>query len=380
MRRIIAAAAALLTAGGLSLGWTIARRLTAPVGPRNFDLTIRDVEVDGDRRLLVLDRTRETAARGVYNLWVETGEWVRVSDEVLDRSSDQIARVVTDAANDFLAFAGDRFSWSGIYFANPADAGLSATDVSIDTGAGVAPAWLIEGEENGSTWAIHIHGLGSSRAGTLRGAQVATELGYTSVIVSYRNDGEGPRLGTGRSTLGLTESEDAEAAVEHAIQNGAQRIVLFGWSMGAAIALRVASRARERGVIAGLVLDSPVLNWIDVIKANCARSGLPGAAGNLATPWLTFGPFARMVGLPSAIPLREFDWVQRAEELTVPMLILHGVRDDSAPINVSEALRDRRPDLVQLESFDAGHTLAWNSDPSRWRYAVSAWLAKQLPS
>ncbi|MDJ0334895.1 alpha/beta fold hydrolase [Salinibacterium sp. G-O1] len=380
MRRIIAEGAALLTAGGLSLGGTIARRLTAPVGPRNFDLTIRDVEVDGDRRLLVLDRTRETAARGVYNLWFETGDWVRVSDEVLDRGTDRIARVVMDSANDFLACAGDRFSWSGIYFANSADAGLSATDVSIDTVAGAAPAWLIEGEEDCSTWAIHIHGLGSTRAGTLRGAQVAAELGYTSLVISYRNDGEGPRFGTGCSTLGFTEAEDAVAAVDFAIQNGAQRIVLFGWSMGAAIALRIASRTRERGVIAGLVLDSPVLNWIDVIKANCARSGLPAAAGNLATLWLTLGPLARMTGLPSAIPLREFDWVQFAEELTVPMLILHGAKDDSAPINVSEALRDRRPDLVQLESFDAGHTLAWNSDPSRWRSAVSAWLAKQLPS
>lgn len=206
MRRIIAAGAALLTAGGLGLGWTIARRLTAPVGPRNFDLTIRDVEVDGDRRLLVLDRTRETAARGVYNLWFETGDWVRISDEVIDRGSDQIARVVTDAANDFLPSADDRFSWSGIYFANPADAGLSAREIPINTPAGAASAWLIEGEEDCSTWAIHIHGLGSTRAGTLRGAQVAAEMGYTSLVISYRNDGEGPRFGTGCSMLGFTEA------------------------------------------------------------------------------------------------------------------------------------------------------------------------------
>lgn len=375
MRRIIAAGAALLTAGGLSLGWTIARRLTAPVGPRNFDLTIRDVEVDGDRRLLVLDRTRQTAARGAYNLWFETGEWVRISDEVLDRGSDQIARVVTDAANDLLPSAGDRFSWSGIYFANPADAGLSAREIPINTPAGAASAWLIEGEEDRATWAIHIHGLGSSRAGTLRGAQIAAEMGFTSLVISYRNDGEGPRFGTGRSMLGFTEAEDTEAAVDYAIQNGAQRIVLFGWSMGAAIALRVASRMRDPGVVAGLVLDSPVLDWAEVIKANCARSGLPAAAGYLATPWLMLGWLARMVGLPGSIPLREFDWVRRAEELTVPMLILHSARDDSAPINVSEALRDRRPDLVQLESFDAGHTLAWNSDRTRWRSAVSSWLS-----
>lgn len=380
MRRIIAVGTALLTAGGLGLGWTIARRLTAPVGPRNFDLTIRDVEVDGDRRLLVLDRTRETAARGVYNLWFETGDWVRVSDEVLDRGTDRIARIVVHAANDFFASAGDRFSWSGIYFANPADAGLSAREIPITTPAGAASAWLIEGEADRSTWAIHIHGLGSSRAGTLRGAQVAAGMGYTSLVISYRNDGEGPRFDTGRSMLGFMEAEDAEAAVDHALQNGAHRIVLFGWSMGAAIALRAASRARARGEIAAVVLDSPVLDWGEVIKANCARSGLPAVAGHLATPWLTLDPLARMVGLPGAIPLRELDWGRRAEELTVPTLILHGDRDDSAPISASRALRARRPDLVQLESFDAGHTLAWNSDPARWRSAVSAWLAKQLAS
>jgi len=86
-------------------------------------------------------------------------------------------------------------------------------------------------------------------------------MGYTSLIISYRNDGEGPRLGNERSTLGFTEAEDAEAAVDYAVQNGAQRIVLFGWSMGAAIALQVASRTLERGVIVGLVLESPVPPW-----------------------------------------------------------------------------------------------------------------------
>ncbi|WP_028279799.1 alpha/beta fold hydrolase [Arthrobacter sp. H5] len=378
MKRIIAAGATLLTAGGLGLGWTIARRLTAPVGPRDFDLTIRDMEVDGDRRLLILDRTRETAARGVYNLWFETGDWVRVSDEVLDRGSSQIARVVTDAMHDFLPSAGDRFSWSGIYFANPADAGLSAREISINTPAGAASAWLIQGDEDRSTWAIHIHGLGSNRRGTLRGVQVAAEVGYTSLVISYRNDGEGPRLGNERSTLGVAEREDAEAAVDFAVQHGAQRIVLFGWSMGAAIALQVASRARERSVIVGLVLDSPVLNWIDVIKANCARSGLPAVAGHLATPWLTLDPLARMVGLTGAVPLRELDWVQRAAEFTVPTLIIHGTRDDSAPIWGSQALHDLRPDLVELAAFEAGHTLSWNSDPKRWRSTVATWLSARV--
>ena len=81
-----------------------------------------------------------------------------------------------------------------------------------------------------------------------------------------------------------------------------------------------------------------------------------------------------MMGLPNAIQLRELDWARRAEELTVPTLILHGVIDDSAPISNSEALRDRRPDVVTLEAFDAGHTLNWNSDPNRWREAANRFL------
>lgn len=153
---------------------------------------------------------------------------------------------------------------------------------------------------------------------------------------------------------------------------------MFGWSMGAAIALQLSHRSDYAQLVAGLVLDSPVLDWVEVNKANCARSGLPPAAGHLVIPWLTLGPLARMMGLPNAIPLRELDWARRAEEPTVPTLILHGTGDDSVPITAAEALRDRRSGIVELESFDAGHALAWNSDPDRWRTSVSSWLSNHV--
>jgi pimeloyl-ACP methyl ester carboxylesterase len=121
-----------------------------------------------------------------------------------------------------------------------------------------------------------------------------------------------------------------------------------------------------------------VLDWTETIKANCARSGLPGGAGLLAVPWLAVDPLARMVGLPRSIPLRRFDWVIRAADLAIPTLILHGMRDSSAPIRLSQALRDRRRDIVTLETFDTDHTLSWNSDPERWRSAVTTWLGTHL--
>lgn len=33
---------------------------------------------------------------------------------------------------------------------------------------------------------------------------------------------------------------------------------------------------------------------------------------------------------------------------------------------------------VQMETFEARHTMAWNSDPGRWRMCVSAWYSEFL--
>lgn len=371
----LACATALLGAGVAALGWGIARKLTAPITPRDFNLTVRSVERADGRLRLVLDRTASTVAPGVYNLWFEHGGWAQLGADFDDRGPTLVARSVTGTSDDLMPVAGDQVSWSGIFYASPADAGLAHSDVDIVTPAGHAPAWRIDGDP--SIWAIHVHGLGSTRAGTLRGARVATELGLTSLVVSYRNDGEGPQVGNGRSTLGVSEADDVDETIGYAIRRGAERIILFGCSMGAAIALQLAHRPRYQGLIAGLVLDSPVLNWAEVIRANCRRAGLPEGAGTLAMPWLTSELFARMLGLPSALPLDDMNWGKWVHELAVPTLILHGILDDSVPFALSEALRDQRPELVTLESFDAGHTLNWNSDAERWQAAIASWLDRR---
>lgn len=95
VRRRLAVAAALVIAGGASLGWTIARKLTAPVGPRSFGLGVRGVEVEVDCQFLLLDRTRDTEVPGIYNLWFERGGWAQLAEEVLHIELGQIARVVT---------------------------------------------------------------------------------------------------------------------------------------------------------------------------------------------------------------------------------------------------------------------------------------------
>ena len=377
MKVFWALAGAAMAAGvGLSgLGFVIARRLTAPVNGRRFDLAIRGVDNSWEHPIVVLDRTPRTAAPGDYCLILENGGWVQLASEVQDRGPTLVGREVVGESGPGVT-AGQRASWSGIYFQSPAGAGLKSTDVEIQTDVGPAPTWLITPEGSPSTtWAIHIHGLGSTRAGTLRGVQVASEAGLTSLVVTYRNDGEGPRVETGRSELGAAEVDDVRAAVDYALENGARDVILFGWSMGGAIALQLAADPKLRGVVTGLVLDSPIVDWVATIKANCARAGLPAWAGALAVPWLTSRPLARLVGLANHIDLRSFDWIERANELTLPTLILHGTLDTSSPFDLSTRLKALRPDLVDFEPFEAAHTMSWNSDRERWGASACTWLA-----
>jgi len=149
--------------------------------------------------------------------------------------------------------------------------------------------------------------------------------------------------------------------------------------MGAAIALQLAAESKLRVVIIGLVLESPILDWVATIKANCARSGLPAWAGALAVPWLSLPPLARVTGLAVAVSLHSFDWIARADALPVPTLILHGTLDKSSPFPLSSRLSALRPEIVDLVAFDADHTMSWNSDRKRWRTTIFSWLASLAP-
>ena len=110
---------------------------------------------------------------------------------------------------------------------------------------------------------MQVHGRGTTRSEALRAVPVFHALGITSLVVSYRNDGEAPRSRTGTYALGATEWRDVDAAIGFARRRGARRVIVMGWSMGGAIALQLALNSAHRDAIAGLVLDSPVIDWRD---------------------------------------------------------------------------------------------------------------------
>ena len=210
---------------------------------------------DGETQRVILAATPETTVDGVYGFFFDGGlGHARIGRIVSYSPADRtVLREVETVYSGELANAR-RGWWSGAAFPDPAAIGLAAEDVLIDVEGGTAPAWLIRAEPASDevaagVWAIMVHGRGATRQEGLRAVRTARELGMTSLLISYRNDGLAPSASDGRYGLGSTEWRDVEGAIAYALQHGAREVVLFGWSMGGAICLQTADLSRHRQLI-----------------------------------------------------------------------------------------------------------------------------------
>ena len=123
--------------------------------------------------------------------------------------------------------------------------GLPYRDVAVEGELGPMPAWLLEPRAANGRWAVLVHGRGGRREECLRALPVLLQLGFTCLVVTYRNDPARPPAPDGRYNLGLSEWRDVESALEYAAAAGASGAVLGGWSMGGAVVLQTLKQTRD---------------------------------------------------------------------------------------------------------------------------------------
>jgi alpha-beta hydrolase superfamily lysophospholipase len=218
------------------------------------------------------------------------------------------------------------------------------------------------------------------RPETLRAVPIFREAGYNSLVVSYRNDNEAPRSDDFRYALGDREWLDIDAAMRLAVDRGATQIVLVGWSMGGSMALQALTRSAVGDRVTGVMLESPVVDWIAALDFQVRLRRLPVMVRSFVI-LLYKSRWGRVfTGLAEPLDIDRLDFVTRAKELDRPVLILHSDDDGFVPSTASRALAIARPDIVSYEAFEvARHTKLWNYDRDRWEGAIRAWLAK-LPA
>lgn len=360
---------AVLAAGSVRM----ARKVVTPA-PRVPDTRI--LSLDTSAQTITLSRTDDTVLPGRYGLFtVGTADYVKLGS-VLSEDETSVKRKLLTHIGPDARLAPDA-AFSGWYYDKPEQLHLDFTPELIGSTLGPCPAWLFPAGE-GDTWVIQIHGRGTTRAECLRAVPLFHSLGITSLVVSYRNDGEAPRSRSGAYGLGATEWRDVDAAVGFARRRGARRIIVMGWSMGGAIALQLSLNSAHRSVIAGLILESPVVDWRVVLDYQARLLKVPTAVSGLAIGALQTEWAAPLTHAGGAVPFDRLDVVARAAELRHPILILHSDDDGFVPSDASHDLVVARPDLVELQVFEvARHAKLWNYDEQRWTSSIRAWLAKQ---
>lgn len=350
----------------------IARRVVQPAA-RPADVEI--LAVDTGAQTIELTRTPDTELPGRYGLFTTgTHGYVKLG-AVLGADATTVRRklltqIETGARVDRSA------AFSGWYYTSPSELHLRWENVLIGSPAGPCPAWFFPAES--STWVIQVHGRGVTRAECLRAVPVLHAAGLPNLVVSYRNDGEAPRSRSGGYALGALEWRDVDAAISYALRRGAERVVLMGWSMGGAVVLQTALNSGNRGRVAGLILESPVVDWPSVLRFQAKKAGMRAPLPDLAMSALSVPLTARLSGADEAIPFDRLDVVARASELELPILILHSEDDGFVPADASHELQRERPDLVTMPRFSvARHTKLWNYDQTGWSAAITDWLRGQ---
>ncbi|TCL82927.1 putative alpha/beta-fold hydrolase [Curtobacterium sp. PhB142] len=352
----------------------VARAVVTPDRKRTERVPIH--AVDPVRMTVTIERTADTELQGRYSLWFGAGTGHMRVGEVLGATDTTVTRriIAIDAGDPTAARRG---RWGGWFYLTPGELDVPVEDVDIPTPNGPAPAWVVRADDPAAPWAVLVHGRGVTRAETIRAVPVFRAAGYSVVLASWRNDGVAPPSVDGRYGLGSTEWEDVDSVLRWLTAQDAQSVVLMGWSMGGAVVLQTLLRSRFAGLVDGVVLESPVVDWHAVLKSQSQLLRLPRPVRKVAQRLLRTPVLHRLAGLQAPVDLRELDMVTRSDELTVPILLLHSDDDGFVPSSASHDLARARPDLVRLEiQTTARHTKLWNHDADWFDARILAWLTE----
>lgn len=367
-----------LAGGSLALSTRFARKVLTPAARADARVTVLAIADAPDaptgRRVWL--HGPDAALAGEYSFIFDGGaghaKLGAVADRVRIGEQDRVARDVVGIDRGMLR-VGARGRVTGWWYTDPAELGWGAERVMIPVDGGLSWAWIVrpaEGAEQSGRWAVHVHGRGALPEEALRGVAPLARAGVTSLVLAYRNDPGAPRGLGGRYGLGLAERRDVDDAIAWAISHGAKRVTLVGWSMGGTASVLAATRGPFRSAVDGLVLDSPALDWPELLLRQAELVGLPAPFAVLAMGLIQRGWVRGAVPGAKGTDLRRLTSEELARGLRVPTLIHAGPDDSFVPWGSSQRVAALRPELVTLREAAGEHVKLWNVDPEGWERAT----------
>jgi hypothetical protein len=228
----------------------------------------------------------------------------------------------------------------------PSDLGLAYEDLTLTAIDGARlHAWFLPGRAAAPVTVLFLHGNAGNISHRFDKLAVLRALGADVLIVDYRGYGRS----TGRPDEGGTY-RDADAAYEHLTGKRAldpHRLVLYGESLGAAVAVDLAARRP----VGGLIMESAFSSAVEV--------------GRELFPFL-----------PASLLVRNrYDNVAKIGRVRAPVLLLHSRDDEFFGWHHPQRLYEAAHPPKQLIELRGGHNDAFLVSGAAFAEALKGFLA-----
>ena len=242
-------------------------------------------------------------------------------------------------------------------------------DIFYESDVGEFPAYLTTNGDNGIV--IFVHGFRGNYARevfSLMRAKDFEELGYRSMIISYRNDRGLPKDPSGIYQYGVTEWTDIDAAVNEARKYN-DNIVLFGISGGGGPVSSWIQNTNDLSKVSGIIYEAPVISFWESVEVN-------GAA---RFPWLPkalFSYFKIFTEIRYGVDFDSMDFREAVINSSIPTLLFHGDDDEWVPVEMSDLIAESRDvNFTYIRYENVGHVTSWNADPDNYFYQLNEFLS-----
>ena len=263
-------------------------------------------------------------------------------------------------------------SWSGQasegVYTPESVSGLDYEIISYTSDLGEFPSYLTTEGEKGIVIFIHgFRGDYSREVFALMRSGDLNDLGYRSMIISYRNDRGVPKDPSGIYQYGTTEWRDIDGAVDEALKY-TDNVILFGTSGGGGPISSWLQNVGDRNKVSGIIYEAPVISFWESVEVN-------GAA---RFPWLPsqlFSYFKIITELRYGVDFSAMDFREAVIESQIPVLLFHGDDDEWVPVEMSDYIASMRTtNLTYIRYENVGHVTSWNADPARYITELSTFL------
>ncbi|MBN1993769.1 MAG: alpha/beta hydrolase [Anaerolineae bacterium] len=232
--------------------------------------------------------------------------------------------------------------------ATPADIGLAYEAVWLETTDGVKlSGWFIPAEEARGV-VLFLHGNAGNISHRLDSLEIFHRLGLSVLIIDYRGYGQSEGQPSEQGTY-----LDAEAAWHYLVkerQIPPGQIILFGRSLGGAVAARLAQQNNP----GALILESTFTSVPDVAAK--------------------YYPF-----LPVRLLARfKYNTLARLPQINCPVLVVHSPDDDIIPYSHGKQLLAAAPEPKEFLALKGGHNEGIFISGKQYEAGLDAFISKYL--